>query len=113
MAYIWLVPGRRQINFQPTDFLMEAIEEFRESGAKATKIGSCVIKIAIATELLLKEKLEKICPALVLETIDESALQVAKLHSLGNKMLSPKELERVEIRTASFPKLLNQSGQVV
>jgi hypothetical protein len=90
---------------------MEAIEEFLESGAKATKIGSCVIKIAIATELLLKEKLEKICPSLVLETIDESALQVAKLHSLGSQMLNPKELEKVEIRTASFPKLLNRAGR--
>jgi len=111
VAYISLVPGKRQINFQPADFLMEAIEEFLESGAKATKIGSCVIKIAVATELLLKDKLEKICPALVLEKVDDNALQVAKLYGLGNEMLNPKELEKVDLRTVSFPKLLSRVGK--
>ena len=111
MAYISLVPGKRQINFQPTDFLMEAIEEFLESGANPTKIGSCVIKIATATELLIKSKLQRICPALVLETIDDGALQVAKLYRLGNKMLNAKELENVELKTATFPRLLNRASR--
>ncbi len=109
--YISLVPGKRQITFQPTDFLLEAIEEFLESGTKTPKIGSCVIKIAVATELLLKEKLEKICPALVLEKIDEGALQVAKLYQLGNKMLNPKELDNVEVKTVSFTRLLGRAGK--
>ena len=73
---------------------MEAIEEFLESGARPRKIASCVIKIATATELLLKDKLEKVCPALVLDSIDPNALQVAKIYGLSNKMLNPKELER-------------------
>jgi hypothetical protein len=106
-----LIPGKRVIRFQPSDFLIEAIDEFLESGAKQAKIGSCIIKIATATELLLKEKLEQLCPALVLESIDEAGLQVAKLYGLGDKMLVPKELERVEIKTVSFPKLLNRVGR--
>jgi hypothetical protein len=111
LAYISEARGNREINFQPSDFLMEAIEEFLESGAKPAKIGSCIIKIATATELLLKEKLEKLCPALVLEAIDDGGLQVAKLYRLSSKMLAAKELEKVEIRTASFSKLLNRTGK--
>ena len=111
MAYVSLVPGKRVINFQPTDFLIEAIHEFLESGARTTKIGSCVIRIATATELLLKEKLVKICPALVLEKIDDSALQVAKIYGLGSKMLNAKELENVETKTTTFPKLLSRVGK--
>ena len=106
-----LVSNKKEIHFRPTDLLIEAIEEFLESGANPPKIASCVIKIAIATELLLKDKLEKLCPALVLETIDEGALQVAKLYGLGSQMLVPDELEKIEIRTASFPKLLSRVGK--
>lgn len=97
--------------FDPIDFLREAIDEFLESGSKPTKIASCVVKIATATELLLKERLEQICPALVLDAIGENALQVAKIHRLANKMLNPKELENVDIRTAPFPKLLNRAAK--
>jgi len=90
---------------------MEAIDEFLESGDRPTKIASSVIKIATAAELLLKEKLERICPALVLDTIDENALQVAKIFELGNKMQNRKELDGVELKTAAFPKLLNRTSK--
>jgi hypothetical protein len=111
LAHISSSFDSRTIGFDPIDFLTEAIEEFLESGAKPKRIASCVIKIATATELLLKEKLENICPALVLDGIDEYGLQVAKLYGLSKKMISPKELDNVEIRTASFPKLLNRSAK--
>jgi hypothetical protein len=103
--------NRRQIRFLAADFLSEAIEEFLESGSKEKKIGSCVVKVAVATELLLKEKLESICPALILEEIDDKALQVAKLYALDKKMRNPKELENVIIKTASFRKLLSRAGK--
>ena len=85
MAYISSSAGSRSIGFDPVDFLTEAIDEFLESGAKPTRIASCIIKIATATELLLKEKLEKICPALVLDAIDDNALQVAKIYGLSDR----------------------------
>lgn len=77
------------MQFHPSDFLVEAIEEFLQSGADASKIGSCIIKIAIATELLLKDKLERICPALILENIDPETLQVVRLYKLEKQMLVP------------------------
>jgi hypothetical protein len=111
MAFTSSTSGSEEIWFEPIDFLQEAIEDFLESGAKPTSIGSCIIKIATATELLLKEKLEAICPALVLDTIDKDALQVAKLYNLSKKMINPRELEDVEIKTTSFVRLLDRSAK--
>lgn len=109
MAHISLLSrGKRLIHFDPVDFLVEAIEEFLESGARPRKIASCVIKIATATELLLKEKLAKICPALILDAIDDQGLQIAKLYSLSSKLLNPRETETLELKTAPFPKLLRR-----
>lgn len=111
MTYIGHSNGTRKIGFDTIDFLKEAVDEFLQSGAEPSKIASCIIKIATATELLLKEKLEKISPSLVLEYIDDDALQVAKICGLSKKLINPRDLERITIKTASFPKLLRRTAR--
>lgn len=106
MAYISNSHGRRKIHLYTNDLLQEAIEEFLQSGAEPGKFASCIIKMATATELLVKEKIEKLCPALVLDNIDDHGLQVAKVFGLSKKLLNPNALDRVSLKTASFPKLL-------
>ena len=101
--------GRREIQFSSSDFLVEALDDFLESGAKTSRIASAVIKIATGVELLLKDYLEQICPALILEKIDDAGMQVAKIFDLGKHMRSPKDLDAVELRTATFAVLLNRA----
>ena len=110
MAYIGYSDGTRKIGFDPVDFLKESVDEFLQSGAEPSKIASCIIKIATATELLLKEKLKNLSPSLVLEAIDDDGLQVAKICGLSKKLLNPRTLERITIKTASFPKLLRRTA---
>lgn len=102
--------------FDPIHFLQEAISDFLESGTEPSKIASAVIKVATGIELLLKDKLERICPALVLEKIDESAksaLQIAKVFDLGKHMRNPKELDTVDIKTISFISLLTRAEKFI
>lgn len=73
------------------------------------KLASAVVKLMAATELLLKEELERICPALVLDKVDDDGLQVAKAFGLAKELINPKQLESVELKTAPFPKLLNRA----
>jgi hypothetical protein len=101
--------GAHKIEFSPTDFLADALNDFLESGAKTSRIASAIIKIATGVELLLKDRLERICPALVLEKLDDAGMQVAKIFNLGKQMRSPKDLDTVELRTAAFPVLLNRA----
>lgn len=110
MAYIGHSDGTRKIGFDPVDFLKESVDEFLQSGAEPSKIASCIIKIATATELLLKEKLKNLSPSLVLEAIDDDGLQVAKICGLSKKLLNPRVLERITIKTAPFPKLLRRTA---
>jgi hypothetical protein len=109
VSRIFLSSNSRVIHFDFGDFLAEALEEFLESGARPTKIASSIIKIATAAELMLKRNLEAICPALVLDAVDE--MQVAKIFGLRNKLLAPKALDAVVVRTNAFPKLLARSGK--
>lgn len=103
---IWTTRGKREISFSSSDFLEEAIDDFLESGARCSRIASAIIKVATGVELLVKDYLERICPALILDKIDDAGLQVAKVFELGKRMRSPKELDAVELKTASFPVLL-------
>jgi hypothetical protein len=85
------------------------MSDFLESGSEPSKIASAVIKVATGIELLLKDKLERICPARVLDKIDESAksaLQIAKVFNLGKHMRNPKELDPIDIKTIGFASLL-------
>jgi transcription elongation factor Elf1 len=100
--------GRPTVNVDPIDFLEEAIADFLESGDRPKRIVSSVIKTATSVELLLKEKLSKICPSLILELFDQDGLQIVKAHQLARMMLHPQKLERVEIKTARFPVLLSR-----
>ena len=105
----WYSTGKREIQFSPSDFLVEALDDFIESGAKTSRIASAIIKIATGVELLLKDYLEQICPALILEKLDDAGLQVAKVFNLGRHMRSPEDLDAVEVRTATFPVLLSRA----
>ncbi len=105
-----IISDKIEVSFCAADFLVEAIDEFLQSGANPKTIGSSIIKIAIGTELLLKEKLEKICPALILDTIGKQALQVAKLYELHSQMIQPQQLESVDVKTVSFEELLNRAN---
>jgi len=64
----------RKIQFSASDFLVEALDDFFESGAKSSRIASAVIKIATGVELLLNDYPEQICPALVLEKLDDAGM---------------------------------------
>jgi len=77
------------------------------------KLASAVVKLMAATELLLKEELERICPALVLDKVDDDGLQVAKAFGLAKELINPKQLESVELKTAPFPKLLNRATKFI
>ena len=108
------MPVRRHIlTFNPVHFLIEAIDDFLESGSEPSKIASAVIKVATGVELLLKSKLEKICPALILEKIDPGALQVSKVFNLQKQMRVPTDLDKVELKTAKFDVLLQRAAQFV
>lgn len=111
MAYVSNSGGRRKISFYANDLLLEAISEFLQSGAQPTKFVSCIIKIATATELLIKAKLEKLCPALVLDRIDDEALHVAKVFGLSKKLRNPSDLDHISVKTVSFPKLLCRAAK--
>jgi hypothetical protein len=103
--------GNRRIHFSSSDFLKEALDDFLESGVNVSRFASAIIKVATGVELLLKDLLEQVCPALILDKLDEGGLQVAKVFYLGNKMRSPKELDTVELRTAQFPTLLDRASK--
>jgi hypothetical protein len=112
MAHTTTFSDRRQeISFSASDFLEEAINDFLESGTDASRFASAIIKVATGVELLLKDALEEICPALILERIDEAGLQVAKAFRLENRLRSPKEAETLDLRTAQFPILLVRAGK--
>src|SRR6266566_393643 len=104
-----IVSDKFEIEFRAADFLIEAIDDFLESGTNPRKIGGSIIKIAVGTELLLKERLERICPALILKDVGKNAVQVAKVYELGSKMRQPALLEKVELQTASFSELLSRA----
>jgi hypothetical protein len=103
--------GDRRIHFSSFDFLKEALDDFLESGADVSRFASAIIKVATGVELLLKDLLEQVCPALILDKLDEGGLQVAKVFYLGSKMRSPRELDTVELRTAQFPTLLDRAAK--
>jgi len=113
MAYVSSQGTKRTIQIDPVDFLEEGIDEFLQSGAKPVKLASAVVKLMAATELLLKEELERICPALVLDKVDDDGLQVAKAFGLAKELINPKQLESVELKTAPFPKLLNRATKFI
>lgn len=94
--------------FEPVDFLEEALNDFLESGENPRKIVSCVIKTQTSIELIFKEVIKQICPALILEKVDDDGLQVAKVFNLGEKMLDKSVLEKTEIRTVNFTTLLKR-----
>lgn len=106
---------RQVLTFDPVHFLREAISDFLASGAEPKKIASAVIKVATGVELILKEKLELICPALVLEKVDgpAPAMQVAKAFNLGKHLIKPVELDLVELKTANFDTLLNRAAKFI
>lgn len=104
---------KQVLTFDPAHFLTEAISDFLESGTQPPKIASAVIKVATGVELLLKDKLEKICPALILDKIDEFGLLVAKAFNLGTLMRNANELDAVEMKTASFNTLLNRASKFI
>jgi hypothetical protein len=104
-----IISNTVEITFRAADFLVEAIDDFLDSGINPRKIGGSIIKIAVGTELLLKEKLESICPALILKDVGKRALQVAKLYELGSKMRDPALLDNEELQTASFGELLSRA----
>lgn len=110
MAQLSVSQWKRTGRFQTADFLLEAIEEFLESGSDARKIASCIIKTATATELLLKDKMVKLCPPLVLDSIDPGGLQVAKFCGLSRNLLNPKDLDHISIKTAPLPALLRRTA---
>jgi hypothetical protein len=97
--------------FDPVDFLKEAVDDFLESGTEPSKIASAVIKVATGVELLLKEKLERICPTLILSKID--VLQVVKVFKLEKHLRNPKHLELVELKTADFDTLLQRASHFI
>lgn len=108
-----MTAARQVLKFDPGHFLVEAIRDFLESGPHPSKIASALIKVATGVELLLKERLERICPALILEGIDKPGLHVAKLFNLGKQMINPAELDNVELKTANFEVLLQRAGKFI
>jgi uncharacterized protein YutE (UPF0331/DUF86 family) len=112
LAYTKSTPGHETVLvFDPVDFLEEAIADFLESGEKPSKIGSAVIKVATGVELLLKNKLERICPALILEKIDDLGLQVSKAFDLQKHLINPKDVDNVEVKTANFDTLIKRASR--
>jgi hypothetical protein len=103
--------GRQEIAFSASDFLDEAISDFLESGANASRFASSIVKLATGVELLLKDLLEKICPALVLDKVDDAGLQIAKAFNLEKRLRSPKEVDNLDLRTAPFPTLMLRVGK--
>jgi hypothetical protein len=99
--------------FDPAHFLEESISEFLESGVDRRKLASCVVKIATSVELLLKDRLEAICPALILEKIDPDGLQVVKLYGIEDKLLKPGAMQSVELHTANFATLIKRAAHFI
>lgn len=100
--------GQTISSFSPSDFLEESINDFFESGSDMNKLPICIIKAAIAAELIIKDKLEEICPALILEKIDDDGLQLIKLYNLDSKR-SRKKHKNIQLKTASFPVLIKRA----
>jgi hypothetical protein len=105
--------GRQVVKFDRVHFLVEAIREFLASGPDPQKIGSAVLKVAIGVELLLKYRLEKICPALILDKIDEAGLQVIKAYDLGKHLITPVDLDKVTLKTANFDVILKRASKFI
>ena len=110
-AETWYRDGRREIEFISADFVEAAIKDFLESGTNTSRMAGAILQVATAVELLLKNYLEKICPALILDKIDDAGLQVAKLYDLGKVMISPKELDATTLKTASFSNIIQRVGK--
>src|ERR1700727_2688899 len=104
---------RQVLKFDSSHFLIEAVRDFLESGPNPSKIASAVIKVITGVELLLKDRLEQICPALILEKIDQPGLLVAKLYSLGKQMRNPSDLDDVDLKTAGFETLLLRAAKFI
>jgi len=106
--------GQKHIlRFDPADFLKEAISEFLESGTNPLKIASVVIKVATGIELMLKGRLERICPALILDKSDDQGLLFAKAFNLAQFMRNPKDLDKVEMKTVTFTTLLLRASRYI
>lgn len=105
--------GRQVLRFDRVHFLVDAIREFLASGPDPQKIASAVIKVAIGVELLLKYRLEKICPALILDKIDDAGLQVVKAFDLGKHLTALTDLDKVELRTANFDVILKRASKFI
>lgn len=99
--------------FDPIHFLEESVDDFLESGSQPPKIASAVIKVATGVELLLKDKLARICPALILDKIDGPALQIVKVFKLGKQLKDPSLVDTVELKTASFDTLLKRASHFI
>ena len=100
------------LTFDPVHFLKEAIADFLASGAQPKKIASAVIKVAIGVELILKDKLERICPALILEN-NPSVFQIVKAFDLGKHLINPAEAKDTELITAKFDTLLGRAAKFI
>jgi hypothetical protein len=103
--------GRQEITFSASDFLDEAISDFLESGKNASRFASAIVKVATGVELLLKNMLEQICPALILDKADDGGLQIAKAFGLERRLRFPKEVENLDLRTVAFPILLIRASK--
>ncbi len=103
--------GRQEVTFSAEDFLSEAISDFLESGAKSSRLASAIVKVATGVELLLKNMLEKVCPALILDKVDDAGLQIAKVFGIEKRLRLPSEAEKVDLRTVAFPILLLRAGK--
>lgn len=90
------------------EFLQEGINEFLESGSNEARLASCIVKTVAATELLLKEELENICPSLILEKLEPK--QLIALHGLEEKLINKNSLKNVQIKTAKFEDILERAS---
>ena len=99
--------------YDSVDLLEEGLKEFLESGNDARRIVSCLIKTQISIELIFKEYLKGICPALILERIDDEGIQVIKIFSLEGKTTNRTKNNKQELRTANFVIILKRLNQFV
>lgn len=92
----------------------EAVNEFVGSGTDAHKLVSACIKAALSCEIMFKLILNKICPALLLDSGKGNyTYQIAKIFKLESMMQDPKILENQKLWTAGLGEMVKRVGLFV
>ncbi len=96
------------LSVHPEDFLKEAIDDLIKGSADMRMLVNSIIKAAVSAELLMKQKLMGICPALLLEKIDDSGINLARVYEMED-MVRKEALSSNPIKTVRFEILLKRA----